>query len=349
MNPRTRADIMTLAPEDDTSHPFSYFRILGVFHVDVVHNIPDATKFPTSIEVLWVRRLRRDTTYRAGFKAKRLHRLQFVPGDDPTAFGFLNPDEVIRGVHLIPAFAHGRTHELLTRSLNSDDHGSSSDLFDFEDEEDQLEWRSLALAHEENHDEGEWRYHYVNMFADRDMYMRYVGGGVGHYKVEIAEEPDLPEDLEQVNTDAPEPDLDEDVVQPEPVIQDMPGDDDHSEPVQYSANHPFLLSTWLSTLVVESGSLGRKREWEAWLQLHHAPSFRILEFQWTPSPDLSIPSHSPPSSPPLWSKAGVWVERESIIQRSTYRREWHWQRVAYGRLNTGDSEAMTSGEQCKNE
>jgi hypothetical protein len=165
MNPRTRADIMTLAPEDDTSHPFSYFRILGVFHVDVVHNIPDATKVPTSIEVLWVRRLCRDTTYRAGFKAKRLHRLQFVPGDDPTAFSFLNPDEVIRGVHLIPAFAHGRTHELLMRSLNSDDRDSSSDLFEFEDEEDQLEWRSLALAHEENHDEGEWRYHYVNMYV----------------------------------------------------------------------------------------------------------------------------------------------------------------------------------------
>jgi hypothetical protein len=50
------------------------------------------------------------------------------------------------------------------------------------------------------------------------MYMRYVGGGVAHYKVEIAEEADLPEDSEQVNTDAPEPDLDEDVVQPEPVI-----------------------------------------------------------------------------------------------------------------------------------
>ncbi|KAJ7310786.1 hypothetical protein DFH08DRAFT_822890 [Mycena albidolilacea] len=42
-----------------------------------------------------------------------------------------------------------------------------------------------------------------------------------------------------------------------------------------------------------------------------APSFRILEFQWTTSPNLSILSHSPPGSPPLWSKVGVWVERES--------------------------------------
>ncbi|KAJ7495770.1 hypothetical protein B0H11DRAFT_1910514 [Mycena galericulata] len=65
------------------------------------------------------------------------------------------------------------------------------------------------------------------------------------------------------------------------------------------------LLTQLSTLVVESGSVGRKREWEAWLQLHHHFGF------WTPSPDPSVPSHSPPGSPPSWSKAGVWVERES--------------------------------------
>ncbi|KAJ7444427.1 hypothetical protein B0H11DRAFT_1931171 [Mycena galericulata] len=64
------------------------------------------------------------------------------------------------------------------------------------------------------------------------------------------------------------------------------------------------LFTQLSALVVKSGSLGRKREWEAWLQLHRHFGF------WTPSPDPSIPSHSPPGSPPSWLKAGVWVERE---------------------------------------
>ncbi|KAF8146368.1 hypothetical protein K438DRAFT_510459 [Mycena galopus ATCC 62051] len=187
MNPRTRADVMTLAPEHDTSHPFSYARILGIFHVDVVHNIPGATTVPTSIEVLWVRRFRIDTSYRAGFKAKRLHRLQFIPGDDPLAFDFLNPDEVIRGVHLIPAFAHGRTHDLLQRSISPED---DEEWFE-EPDDDSAGWRSIALENEKNHEDGEWRYHYVNMFVDRDMYVRYVGGGVGHYKVEIGEEPDL--------------------------------------------------------------------------------------------------------------------------------------------------------------
>ncbi|KAF8145027.1 hypothetical protein K438DRAFT_1735667 [Mycena galopus ATCC 62051] len=187
MNPRTRADVMTLAPEHDTSHPFLYARILGIFHVDVVHNIPGATTVPTSIEVLWAHRFRIDTSYRAGFKAKRLHRLQFIPGDDPLAFDLLNPDEVIRGVHLIPAFAHGRTHDLLQRSISPED---DEEWFE-EPDDDSAGWRSIALENEKNHEDGEWRYHYVNIFVDRDMYVRYVGGGVGHYKVEIGEEPDL--------------------------------------------------------------------------------------------------------------------------------------------------------------
>ena len=41
--------------------------------------------------------------------------------DDPTqassAFGFIDPAEVIQGVHLIPAFAHGKTDGLLGPSI----------------------------------------------------------------------------------------------------------------------------------------------------------------------------------------------------------------------------------------
>ncbi|KAJ7151509.1 hypothetical protein C8R46DRAFT_1229045 [Mycena filopes] len=176
MNPRTRADIMTLAPEGDTSHPFSYRRIIGIFHVEVLHNVPGASRVPELVEVLWVRNFRVDKSYRAGFKAKRLHRLEFLPEGDPNAFSFLHPDEVIRGAHLIPAFHYGRTGMLLGPSL--------------------------ALDHEGHDDDEEWRYHYVNIFVDRDMYVRYVGGGVGHYQVEIEEEeevldPDLPEEDEE--------------------------------------------------------------------------------------------------------------------------------------------------------
>lgn len=44
------ADIMTLPRTDseDTIHPFEYALIIGVFHADVVLNIPGATKDPES-------------------------------------------------------------------------------------------------------------------------------------------------------------------------------------------------------------------------------------------------------------------------------------------------------------
>ncbi|KAJ7909336.1 hypothetical protein B0H13DRAFT_2330506 [Mycena leptocephala] len=137
MNPRTHADIMTLAPVGDTSHPFAYARIVGIFHVEVVHNVPGASQVPKLIEVLWIRNFRIDTSFRAGFKAKRLYHLEFLPAEDPNAFSFLDPDEVIRGSHLIPAFHYGRTGMLLGPSL--------------------------ALDFEGYDDDEEWRYHYVNM------------------------------------------------------------------------------------------------------------------------------------------------------------------------------------------
>jgi len=112
INSRNHADIMTLSRRDP-DHPFEYGRVIGVFHVDVIHNKEGASKAPVSKEVLWVRWFRRDHTFAAGFKKKRLHRLEFYPSDDPLAFGFLDPDEVIRAAHLIPAFRYGGTEELL--------------------------------------------------------------------------------------------------------------------------------------------------------------------------------------------------------------------------------------------
>jgi hypothetical protein len=113
INPRNHADIMTLSRHDD-DHTFEYARVIGIFHVDVIHGVEGATQHPVSKEVLWVRRFRRDKSYRAGFKEKRLHRLEFLSSADDSAFGFLDPDEVIRASHLIPAFRYGPTEEFLS-------------------------------------------------------------------------------------------------------------------------------------------------------------------------------------------------------------------------------------------
>ncbi|KAJ6457005.1 hypothetical protein C8R47DRAFT_1248481 [Mycena vitilis] len=195
MNPRTHADILMLTPDDGTDnsdkHPFSYARVIGVFHVDVIHNIPGASNVAVSIPFLWVRHFRLDSKFKGGFKRKRLHRIEFIPDSDAGAFGFVNPDEVIRGSHLIPAFAHGPT-EAATRA-------------------------SLARRKGEFDD---WTYHYVNFFVDRDMFMRYLGGGVGHYQVPVPDE--IPED------DDLEPEEDEEEDEPATANQEQrnPADSD---------------------------------------------------------------------------------------------------------------------------
>ncbi|KAJ7330330.1 hypothetical protein DFH08DRAFT_926009 [Mycena albidolilacea] len=214
MNPRTHADIMMLPPNDTdavSDHPFYYARILGVFHCDVVYN-DNGTQTPAvPVSFLWVRRFRIDRSFKAGFKRKRLHRLEFMPDDEPDAYGFVDPDEVIRASHLIPAFAHGPTEPVPYTSL-----GRKGDEFD------------------------DWQYHYVNFFVDRDMFMRYFGGGVGHYQVKVpqpeADEPELSDDEDPEPSEGPVPEAPKSDPESEDDLDDLsaledniPDDSDEEE------------------------------------------------------------------------------------------------------------------------
>ncbi|KAG5638429.1 hypothetical protein H0H81_012646 [Sphagnurus paluster] len=187
INSRNHADIMTLAAEEDLDHPFRYAQVIGIFHVDVILNAPGQSQTPVSKEVLWVRWFKYDKSYRAGFQQRRLHCIHFTPSEEPDAFGFLDPDEVIRGAHLIPAFQHGATAEWLTGS---------------------------SIAREDG-EEDDWKYFFVNIFVDRDMYMRYAGGGVGHYRLPLSD-PHIP--VSELN---PEPDTGEDPSAPAPAPEAM--------------------------------------------------------------------------------------------------------------------------------
>ena len=96
----------------------------------------------------------------------------FVEWNDPFAFTFLDPAHVVRGCHLIPAFAEGRTSALLPEGKSA----------------------ARVLAAGETDD---WLNYYVGMcimtrvaicnntdwiysFADRDLMIRHHGGGIGH-------------------------------------------------------------------------------------------------------------------------------------------------------------------------
>lgn len=140
MNPRTHSDVMVLTQEEENTstdtHPFWYARVLGVFHANILHVGSPLPKLQR-MEFLWVRWFGRDMSVHGGPTTRRLHRVGFVPATDPSAFGFLDPSQVVRGSHLIPAYAHGRTSDLL---------------------------RGPSLARPEG-EPNDWEYYYVNQYV----------------------------------------------------------------------------------------------------------------------------------------------------------------------------------------
>ncbi|KAK7689421.1 hypothetical protein QCA50_007213 [Cerrena zonata] len=149
---------MVQSPETEAgAHPYWYAQVLGVFHTTVSifpsskSNLPQVSS--TQVEFLWVRWYGIEPGYRSGFKYSKLPKIGFVPENDRFAFGFLDPSVVIRGCHLIPAFALGRTRRLL---------------------------RSESTLARKVGERKDWMNYYVGMFADRDMALRYSNMGVGH-------------------------------------------------------------------------------------------------------------------------------------------------------------------------
>ncbi|KAF9783930.1 hypothetical protein BJ322DRAFT_1109780 [Thelephora terrestris] len=158
INVRTRPDIMVVSPEGDHSHPYRYGRLIDIFTVPI-HYKGKKTLISGSrrqeLQVLWVRWFERDPTYKDGFSHLRIPRLQFVDpqGDVMTEWhGFISPSDVLRATHIIPAFEY--------------------DLADPQP--------CPEGSHAVRFLEDDWNYYHVNIFVDRDMFMRYRGGGVGH-------------------------------------------------------------------------------------------------------------------------------------------------------------------------
>ncbi|KIK79862.1 hypothetical protein PAXRUDRAFT_160118, partial [Paxillus rubicundulus Ve08.2h10] len=110
------ADVMVLANKEESlmisPHPYWYARIIGIFHINVQH-----AGHIKSFDILWVRWFGRNVETPTVWAAKRLPCIGFYDSADPSAFGFLDPDSIIRGVHLIPAFTYGRTSELSPASI----------------------------------------------------------------------------------------------------------------------------------------------------------------------------------------------------------------------------------------
>jgi hypothetical protein len=108
INPRTHSDVMVLSGESAPRHPYWYARVLGIYHVEVWLTGNGGKLLKQRLEILWVRWLAVLQGYRSGMRQARLPKIAFVEESDADAFGFLDPGQVIRGAHLLPAFTSGR-------------------------------------------------------------------------------------------------------------------------------------------------------------------------------------------------------------------------------------------------
>lgn len=144
---------MLLSHEDEDadnktdSHPYWYAHVIGIYHVEVCHIALNAwSSGVQELKFLWVRWFDCDLDCDSGWNTHHLNCIGFVadgpidPNDPMGASGvftFIDPAEVIWGVHLIPAFTHGKMSKLLEPSI--------------------------ACPQKDNDED--WQYFYINMYG----------------------------------------------------------------------------------------------------------------------------------------------------------------------------------------
>lgn len=96
--------------DPSNSHHFLYARVLGVYHANVIYTGPGMQGFEARrFDILWVRWYELvDDTGSSGWNESILDRVRFPPMHEDTSFGFVDPNDVLRGCHIIPAFAKGQ-------------------------------------------------------------------------------------------------------------------------------------------------------------------------------------------------------------------------------------------------
>ncbi|KZV89952.1 hypothetical protein EXIGLDRAFT_771236 [Exidia glandulosa HHB12029] len=146
-----KVDVMLLPEESPDqapdAHPFRYARVHRIFHANVSH--PVLSPKPTRLDFLWVRWFRCTTPWNNAWDSDELDKVAFIPANEDDAFGFLDPAQVLRNMHLCPSFHEGRTKEYLGPSI----------------------FRPA---------DGDYVSHYVMRFSDRDLVFRFLGLGIGH-------------------------------------------------------------------------------------------------------------------------------------------------------------------------
>ncbi|KAL5531049.1 hypothetical protein ACEPAG_3925 [Sanghuangporus baumii] len=160
-NPNSHADVMLLSADTNGSHPYMYARIVRLFHLQVAYNGPRQTHQSfRRMDIAWVRWFHVDSSSSFSISAKRLPQLRFPHYTNTSAFGFIDPDLIVRATHVIPKFLSGKTRYTLPK----------------------------CIVPPKSKETNDYLVYYVNIFVDRDMFMRFRGGGIGNGDVEMEEE-----------------------------------------------------------------------------------------------------------------------------------------------------------------
>lgn len=102
----SQSESTTATCSSASEHPYRYADVQAVFHVRYIDMAFSSSK-AVRMDILWVRWLFLDDTVPAGFKARRLYQVGYADVNDDDAFGFVDPNAVVRGVHIIPNFVMG--------------------------------------------------------------------------------------------------------------------------------------------------------------------------------------------------------------------------------------------------
>ena len=106
-------NIMMLASDDDENggHRFLYARVLGVYHANVIYTGSGMLDYSSRrFDFLWVRWYQCSTARSPRWEDRKLDMVRFLPMANEHAFGFLDPKDVLRGCHIMPAFAYDKLH-----------------------------------------------------------------------------------------------------------------------------------------------------------------------------------------------------------------------------------------------
>jgi hypothetical protein len=114
----SRHNVMLLADDNadgltgsSNSHPFLYARVLGAYHANVLYTGPGMQNHEAQrFDFLWVRWYELVNPASSGWSSSKLDAVHFPPMHQANSFGFVDPKDILRGCHIIPAFAKGKRH-----------------------------------------------------------------------------------------------------------------------------------------------------------------------------------------------------------------------------------------------